>query len=203
MEQVKKQVGIWGCITLSGASLGGGALEGLDLRLGEHVRQRSRALRAHLVVADAARSSQASLRRAAKSEQVGIGGAIALSAHYLGGCALEILDLGLGQHLGERSRALCAHEVVVEAAHAPRAAQTHSKSKQVVIWGNIALSAQYLGGGALEGGDLRLLEDGSECGGALVSDVVPPETAKHGRGRGTSERPGVSMGADRGFRVTA
>ena len=51
------------------------------------------------------------------------------------------------------------------------------------------------GGGALQMGDLRLLEDGSERGGALVSDDVAPETAKHGRGRG-SERPGVSMGAD-------
>ena len=36
------------------------------------------------------------------------------------------------------------------------------------------------GGGALEVRDLRLLEDGSECGGALVSDVVAPETASMG-----------------------
>ena len=48
------------------------------------------------------------------------------------------------------------------------------------------------GGGALEGGDLRLLEDGSECGGALFSDFVVPNTAKHRSG----ERVGVSMGAD-------
>ena len=34
------------------------------------------------------------------------------------------------------------------------------------------------GGGALERGDLRLLEDGSERGGALVSDAVEPDTAK-------------------------
>ena len=38
------------------------------------------------------------------------------------------------------------------------------------------------GGGALEGGDLRLPEDGSERGCALVSDLVAPETAKGGRG---------------------
>ena len=62
--------------------------------------------------------------------------------------------------------------------------------------GRLHKSEHTKGGGALEVRDLRLLEDGSECGGALVSDVVPPETAKHGRGRGTSERPGVSMGAD-------
>ena len=34
------------------------------------------------------------------------------------------------------------------------------------------------GGGALEVGDHRLLEDGSERGGALVSDVVVPDTAR-------------------------
>jgi hypothetical protein len=45
-------------------------------------------------------------------------------------------------------------------------------------------------------GDLRLLEDGSERGGALVSDYVVSETASEGWG-GDSERVGVSMGADR------
>jgi hypothetical protein len=44
-------------------------------------------------------------------------------------------------------------------------------------------------------GDLRLLEDGCERGGALVSDLVPPDTAKHGQGWG-GERVRVSMGAD-------
>ena len=34
------------------------------------------------------------------------------------------------------------------------------------------------GSGALEVGDHRLLEDGSERGGALVSDVVVPDTAR-------------------------
>ena len=38
------------------------------------------------------------------------------------------------------------------------------------------------GGGALEGGDLRLLEDGSERGGALSSDVVASDTAGEQRG---------------------
>ena len=37
------------------------------------------------------------------------------------------------------------------------------------------------GGGALELDDLRLLEDGSERGGALVSDVVASETVGEGR----------------------
>ena len=34
---------------------------------------------------------------------------------------------------------------------------------------------------ALEMGDLRLLEDGCERGGALESDVIVPETARDGR----------------------
>jgi len=42
-------------------------------------------------------------------------------------------------------------------------------------------------------GDHRLLEDGSERGGALVSDHVVLETAARG---GDSKRVGVSMGAD-------
>ena len=44
--------------------------------------------------------------------------------------------------------------------------------------------------------DLRLLEDGSERGNALDSDVVLPETASDGQDR-NGERVGVSMGADR------
>ena len=37
-----------------------------------------------------------------------------------------------------------------------------------------------LWGGALEASDLRLFEDGSERGGALVSDAIVPETARDG-----------------------
>ena len=51
-------------------------------------------------------------------------------------------------------------------------------------------------GGALEIGDLRVLEDNSERGGALVSDEVVPETASKGQD-GDGERVGVSTGADR------
>ena len=36
------------------------------------------------------------------------------------------------------------------------------------------------GGGAPQGRNLRLLEDGSERGGALVSDLVVADTAQHG-----------------------
>ena len=55
--------------------------------------------------------------------------------------------------------------------------------------------ASNRGGGALEVGDHRLLEHGSERKGALVSDVVDSETASEGWD-GDGERLGVSMGAD-------
>jgi hypothetical protein len=51
------------------------------------------------------------------------------------------------------------------------------------------------GGGAHQLGDLRLLEDGGERGGALNSDRVASETASEGWG-GDGERVGVSMGID-------
>ena len=45
------------------------------------------------------------------------------------------------------------------------------------------------GGGAPQGGNLRLIEDGSERGGALVSDLVAPNTASEGQdGNGESTR---------------
>ena len=46
--------------------------------------------------------------------------------------------------------------------------------KKANTWGPVR------GRGALELGDLRLLEDGGERGGALVSDVVVAETANAG-----------------------
>ena len=52
-----------------------------------------------------------------------------------------------------------------------------------------------MGGGALQVGDLRLLEDGSERGGALGSYAVVVETASEGQD-GNGESVVVSMGAD-------
>ena len=51
------------------------------------------------------------------------------------------------------------------------------------------------GGGALEVGDHRLLEDGGKRGGAFGSDVVASETASE-EWDGDGERVGVSTGAD-------
>jgi len=51
--------------------------------------------------------------------------------------------------------------------------------------------ANTRGGGALELGDSRLFQDGSERGGALGSDVVVIEATKHGGGWG-GERRGAS-----------
>ena len=55
---------------------------------------------------------------------------------------------------------------------------------------------QTLWGGGPEVGDLRLLEDGGECGGALGSDAVAGETAGKGQYGKRGERVGVSTGAD-------
>ena len=52
------------------------------------------------------------------------------------------------------------------------------------------------GSSALEMGYHRLLEDGSERGGALVSDVVVTETADEGRSRDGERVASVSMGID-------
>ena len=52
------------------------------------------------------------------------------------------------------------------------------------------------GGGALELGDSRLFEDGSELEGAIVSDVVAVETAGEGRSM-DGERASLSRGAER------
>ena len=56
-----------------------------------------------------------------------------------------------------------------------------------------ALTNANKGGGALQVGDLRLLEDGSERGGALVSDVVVTETAGELRSK-DGERAAVCQG---------
>ena len=49
------------------------------------------------------------------------------------------------------------------------------------------------GGGPPQLGDLRLLEDGSECGGALISDGVVPQTVSEEQS-GDGERAGVVNG---------
>ena len=56
--------------------------------------------------------------------------------------------------------------------------------------------ANTRGGGALERGDSRLFEDGSERGGALGSELVVTETVNKGRSE-DGRRVSVSTGADR------
>ena len=46
------------------------------------------------------------------------------------------------------------------------------------------------GSGALQGGDLRLLEDGCERGGALSSNIAPAETANEGQSRNVAGEQG-------------
>ena len=61
--------------------------------------------------------------------------------------------------------------------------------------GALTQKQTFRGGGALEGGDLRLPEDGSERGGALSSDEILLETVNERRGE-DGETEGVSRGAD-------
>ena len=52
------------------------------------------------------------------------------------------------------------------------------KVREQVCQGALTRKRLLSGGGALKKDDLRLLEDGSERGGALVSKVVEAETAR-------------------------
>ena len=61
--------------------------------------------------------------------------------------------------------------------------------------GTLTQKQTLWGGGAPQVSDNRLLEDGSERGGALVSDMVVVETAGEERSE-YGERVGVSMGID-------
>ena len=108
------------------------------------------------------------------------------------GAALERLAQ-LGDAQGGVGTVGTAMHIVVDAAELVPVAIQAAKGRRGVSMG--ADTKANNGSGALKIRDLRLLEDGSECGGALVSDVVAVETAKHGRGPG-GERPGMSMGAD-------
>ena len=54
---------------------------------------------------------------------------------------------------------------------------------------------EHSGDGALQIGDMRLLEDGGERSGALSSDEIASETASEEQSR-DGERSGVSMGTD-------
>ena len=54
------------------------------------------------------------------------------------------------------------------------------KVRAQVCQGALTEDRTLSGGGALEVGDHRLLEDGSERRGALVSDAVVPDTTRDG-----------------------
>jgi len=105
------------------------------------------------------------------------------------GGALEVSDVRLVEDGSERGGAVVSDVVVFETMsegwERAQACQRTLTQKQT-LWG----------GGALQVGDMRLLEDGGERGGTLVSDQVASETASEGWGGG-GERVGVSMGADR------
>ena len=93
-----------------------------------------------------------------------------------GGGALQLLDLRLLEDRGERGGARGSDAVVRDTASE---GQDRNGEKVGVSMGTDT-NATLWGGGALELGDPCLLEDGGERGGALVSDLVAPDTAKGG-----------------------
>ena len=169
-------------------SLGGGALEVGDRRLLEDGSKRRDAIGSDAVVLDTVRDGWGHSERAGPCQR-----ALTLYRTVWGGGAPKGGDLRLLEDGSKRGGALRSNRVKAETANEGKSRNVQESKR---VNGRLHNSEHTKGGGALEVRDLRLLKDGSECGGALVSDVVPPETSKHGRGRGTSERPGVSMGAD-------
>jgi hypothetical protein len=104
---------------------------------------------------------------------------------------------GQGQHGADENV-----EGVQDAGRKTRDGRRKEMSSLMEVIANVSAGADSArkrtlwGSSALEMGDHRLLEDGSERGGALVSDLVVSETASEGWG-GDSERVGVSMGIDK------
>ena len=99
-------------------------------------------------------------------------------ANTRGGGALELGDSRLFEDGSERGGALVSDAVALETAGEGRG-EDHEKA--VVSRGADTKANTLWGNGAPEVGDLCLLEDGSERGGALVSDVVASETVGEGR----------------------
>ena len=100
----------------------------------------------------------------------------------LGSGSLQLLDLHLFEDGGERGSALGSDVVVVRnTASKGQDGNNERVGVSMCQWAMTRMQTPW-GGGALEGGDLRVLEDRSKRNGTIVLDVVLPETAKHGRG---------------------
>ena len=107
-------------------------------------------------------------------------------AHPREGGDLRLLDDG-----SERGGALDSDEVEVETA----SEGWDGDGERVGVSTGADTKANTRRGGALELGDSRLFEDGSERGGALIFDVVLLETVNERRDE-DGETAGVSRGAD-------
>ena len=90
-----------------------------------------------------------------------------------GGGALEVDDFRLLEDGSERGGALDSNIVVPQTVSKGQSGNGERSGMSV----GIDREGTLRGGGALEVGDLCLLEDGGECSGTLVSDVIAPETA--------------------------
>ena len=89
-----------------------------------------------------------------------------------GGGALEVGDLRLVENGRERGGALASDFIPSETVSEGWRGDAVREQTCPRAWTNT-----LWGGGALQIGDHRLVEDGSECSGSLGSDVVAFETA--------------------------
>ena len=94
------------------------------------------------------------------------------------GGLLERLQRGVAlEALSESESSLGAEAVGRDTA------STGAEAGAEACQGALTRKQTLWGGDAPEVGDLRLLEDGGECGGALGSDAVAVETASKGYGK--------------------
>ena len=77
-----------------------------------------------------------------------------------------------------------ANAHVVDAAERVVKEAANKCTQRVGYWA-LTKDQRLGGGGALEVCDLRLIENGSECGGALDSDLILSEAVSERGGRGT------------------
>ena len=108
-------------------------------------------------------------------ERVGVG--IDTKANTLRRGAPQVGDLRLLENDGERGGALVSDVVVEETADEGRSGD----GERVGVSMGTGTKCEHTGGGALQIGDLRLLEDGGERSGALSSDSVASETVSEGQ----------------------
>ena len=127
----------------------------------------------------------------AATQERGVSMAADTKANALGRGALERGHVALLERLAQLGDALGGVGAAAEDVEAAELVPGQAATRERGVSMGVDTKANTQGwGGALEGGDLRLLEDCSERGGALDSDAVGGDTARDGWGH--SERADAS-----------